>query len=121
MVYVAAMPSLVELDLSNNDKLTGSSMVHLKSMKQLGKLSLRQSCLNGDDFTAILKSVNEMTTLRDLDLSMNYQHGQPVAVDLYNLKYLKKLCLKQCYQCKQGRESITTIKENLAESIEVEL
>ncbi|XP_071803881.1 NLR family CARD domain-containing protein 4-like isoform X2 [Asterias amurensis] len=99
---VSDMPTLTELDLSENETLGGcasSWATHLKGMKHLKNLRLSNCHLKGKHMTPIAESVSDMPTLNDLDLSWNYDLGgcaSSWATHLKRMKHLNNLSLGGC-------------------------
>ncbi|XP_038061690.1 uncharacterized protein LOC119732303 [Patiria miniata] len=92
------IPTLVELDLSGNEDLSGlDAWSHLKGLKQLKKLSLRECSLRDADIQHIAASLGDIQTLVELDLSGNEDLScSDEWSHLKGLKQLKKLSLGGC-------------------------
>ncbi|XP_033646264.1 uncharacterized protein LOC117305486 [Asterias rubens] len=99
---VSDMPTLVDLDLSENETLGGCASLwasHLKRMKHLKNLAFASCNLMGKDMAPIAESVSDMPTLVDLDLSLNMTLGGCAslwATHLKRMKHLKNLRLAYC-------------------------
>ncbi|XP_038061693.1 uncharacterized protein LOC119732306 [Patiria miniata] len=90
--------TLVELDLSGNESLAGSgAWSHLKCLKQLKKLVLSDCRLSDADIGPIAASLSDISTVVELDLSVNVMlAGSGAWSHLKCLKQLKKLVLGWC-------------------------
>ncbi|XP_071804000.1 uncharacterized protein [Asterias amurensis] len=99
---VSDMPTLIYLDLFQNDTLGGCALfwaTHLKRMKHLTNLRLTYCNLKGKDMAPIAESMSDMPTLIDLNLSHNATLGGCAslwATHLKRMKHLKNLTMAYC-------------------------
>ncbi|XP_038061348.1 uncharacterized protein LOC119732053 [Patiria miniata] len=122
-VSLSDIPTLVELDLSRNESLAGSSAwSHLKCLKQLEKLKLRWCALRNADLELIAASLSEKSNLLELDLSGNESlAGSGAWSHLKCLKQLKKLVLKECWLSDADIEPITASLSDIPTLVELDL
>ncbi|XP_071803922.1 NLR family CARD domain-containing protein 4-like isoform X2 [Asterias amurensis] len=123
---VSDMPTLTELDLSENETLGGcasSWATHLKGMKHLKNLRLSNCHLKGKHMTPIAESVSDMPTLNYLDLSWNYGLGDCASLwvtHLKRMKHLTKLRLRSGTLTKESRRLINDALKDIT-TLDVEM
>ncbi|XP_071784534.1 uncharacterized protein [Asterias amurensis] len=115
---VSDMPALTDLDLSENETLGGCASLwatHLKRMEHLKNLRLASCNLIGKDMAPIAKSVSDMPTLVDLDLSVNMTLGGCASLWATHLKRMKHLTKLRLTYCKVMGEDVAPIAESVSD------
>ncbi|XP_038050698.1 NLR family CARD domain-containing protein 4-like [Patiria miniata] len=109
------LPNLVpHLNLSGNN-LGGTAALwcmHLKQLKSLTKLNLRNCSLNGQDIKQIAESLGDLPNLVELNLSVN-NLGGTAALWCMQLKQLKSLTKLDLGNCSWNGHDIKQIAESL--------
>ncbi|XP_038045630.1 NACHT, LRR and PYD domains-containing protein 3-like [Patiria miniata] len=93
---VGDMPSLTDLDISENTFGGSLWAKELPKMKHLNKLNLAVCGLSRTDMKHIAKAVGDMPSLTDLNISENTFGGSLWAKELPKMKHLNKLNLGSC-------------------------
>ncbi|XP_022106824.1 protein NLRC5-like isoform X2 [Acanthaster planci] len=104
MVHVAEslkdLPNLARLDVPNNN-LGGTAAswgIHLKELKPLQELILRNCSLNGQDMVHVVESLKGLHNLATLDIPGNNLGGTAASwgIHVKELKPLQRLDLRNC-------------------------
>ncbi|XP_071806691.1 NLR family CARD domain-containing protein 4-like [Asterias amurensis] len=131
MTHIASalcdLPNLVELDLSRNKSLGGSTALwahHFMKMKNLQKLVLSGCSLTGEDMTHIVSALCDLPNLVELDFSENgYLSGSAAswAHHFKKMKNLKKLVLRDCSLTGEDMTHIASALCDLPNLVELDL
>ena len=117
-VSLSDMPTLVELNLSDNKALGGSAISwspHLKQIKHLQKLHLRDCSLRAEDMKHIAVSLSDMPTLVELNLSDNKALGGSAISWSPHLKQMKHLQTLHLCDCSLRAEDMKHIAVSLSD------